>query len=313
MNLHQLRFVHEAVQHNFNLTETAKALYTSQPGVSKAIIEFEDELGVEIFHRHGKRIRGLTEAGQAILKSIDVIMQEMDGIKQVAKEFTTQDAGNLVIATSYSEAHYFLPKTVSQFITKFPKVQLSTRQGTTEQLVEYIQNGIADIALIMEYEEDIDGIVEIPLNQWEYYLVMPKDHPLAKTRLITIDEIVRYPLVTYEQMFPGRRRVDRVLRQRGLKPEIRGTARSADAIKAYVELGVGVGLIVNLAFDEERDKNLHAIPVGHIFGAGNSHLLIRKNTYLRSYVYAFIELLSPTLNRKTIETFLSEKDTSHKE
>ncbi len=312
MNLHQLRFVHEAVRQNFNLTDTAKALFTSQPGVSKAIIEFEDELGVEIFKRHGKRIRGLTEPGKAILKSIDVIIHEMDSIKQAAKEFTTQDAGNLVIATAYSEAHYFLPKTTSQFISKFPKVQLSTRQGTVQQLVDYIQNGVADIALIMEYEEEIDGIVEIPFNQWEYYLIVPHGHPLSQTQIITLDEIVRYPLVTYEQMFPGRRRVDRVLKQRGLKPEIRGTARSADAIKTYVELGVGVGLIVNLAYDKERDKNLHAIPVGHIFGVGNSHLLIRKNTYLRSYVYAFIELLSPALNRKAVETILSEKETVHK-
>jgi len=312
MNLHQLRFVHEAVRQNFNLTDTAKVLFTSQPGVSKAIIEFEDELGVEIFKRHGKRIRGLTEPGKAILKSIDVIMHEMDSIKQAAKEFTTQDAGNLVIATSYSEAHYFLPKTISQFLSKFPKDQLSTRQGTTQQLIDYIQNGMADIALIMEYEEDIDGIIEIPLNQWEYYLVMPHGHPLAQTRVITIDEIVRYPLVTYEQMFPGRRRVDRVLKQRGFKPEIRGTARSADVIKAYVELGVGVGLIVGLAYDIERDKNLHAIPVGHIFGAGNSHLLIRKNAYLRNYVFAFIELLSPALNRKAIEAILAENDSLHK-
>lgn len=305
MNLHQLRFVREAVRQNFNLTEAAKALYTSQPGVSKAIIELEDELGVEIFRRHGKRIRGLTEPGQMILKSVEAIMQEIDSLRQIAKEFTSQDTGNLTIATSYAEARYFLPKTISQFIAKFPKVRLSMLQGTAQQLVEYVQDGTADIVLMMEHDGDVDNIIGIPFSQWEYYLIVPHGHPLAQPRPITLEDVASYPLITYEQMFPGRKRIERAFMQRGLKPEIQIAALTADVIKAYVELGMGVGIVVGLAYDSERDKNLHPIPAGHLFGTGRSRLLIRKNAYLRSYIYAFLEMLSPILNRKMIEQVLS--------
>lgn len=182
-------------------------------------------------------------------------------------------------------------------------------QGSDQQLVEYIQNGQADIALIMEYDGDMEAVAAIPLNQWEYCLVVPNDHPLAQTtRPVTLEEMAHYPLITYEKMFSGRKRIERVFMQHGFNPEIRGDALSAEIIKTYVKLGVGIGLIVEQAYDKERDKNLHAISVGHLFGAGCSHILIRKNHYLRGYAYAFLELLSPFLNRRTIEQALSEKD-----
>ena len=308
MNLHQMRFVREAVRQNFNLTEVAKALYTSQPGVSKAIIELEDELGVEIFRRHGKRIRGLTEPGQEILKSVEVIMQEIDSLRQIAREFTARDTGNLTVATSYAEARYFLPKTISQFVARFPKVRLSVLQGTAQQLVEYVQNGTADIALMMEPEEGgMDNIIGIPFSQWEYYLIVPHGHPLAQPKPITLEDVAHYPLITYEPMFPGRRRIERAFLQRGVKPEILIAAQTADVIKAYVELGMGVGIVVGLAYDSERDKNLHPIPAGHLFGTGRTRLLIRKNACLRSYIYAFLEMLSPLLNHKMIEQALSSE------
>lgn len=311
MNLHQLRFVREAVRQNFNLTEAARALYTSQPGVSKAIIELEDELGVEIFRRHGKRIRGLTEPGEMILKSVEVIMQEIDSLRQIAREFTAQDTGSMTVATSYAEARYFLPKTISQFIARFPKVRLSMLQGTAQQLVEYVQEGTADIALMMEQDGDMDNIVSIPFSQWEYYLVMPHGHPLAQSKPISLEDVAGYPLITYEQMFLGRKRIERAFFQRGLKPEIQIAALTADIIKAYVELGMGIGIIVGLAYDREHDRNLHAIPAGHLFGTGRSRLLIRKNASLRSYVYAFMEMLSPLLGRQMIEQVLSGKKPGH--
>ncbi|MDR0934530.1 MAG: CysB family HTH-type transcriptional regulator [Burkholderiaceae bacterium] len=304
MNLHQLRFVREAVRQKFNLTEVAKALYTSQPGVSKAIIELEDELGVEIFHRHGKRIRGLTEPGQMILRSVEIIMQEIDSLRQIAREFTVQDTGSLTIATSYAEARYFLPRAISRFAQEFPKVQLSMLQGTAPQLIEYVQHGTADIALMMEQDIELDNIVGIPFSQWEYCLIVPDGHPLTQPRPITLEDVAAYPLITYDPIFSGRKRIERAFFQRGLKPQIHIAALSADIIKSYVELGMGVGIIVGMAYDNERDKGMHAIPAGYLFGTGRSWLLMRKNMYLRSYVYAFLEMLSPLLNRKMIEQVL---------
>ena len=222
MNLHQLRFVREAVRQHFNLTETAKALYTSQPGVSKAIIELEDELGVEIFQRHGKRIRGLTEPGGAILKSVERILHEIDSLKQIAKDFTTHDTGSLTVATSYAEARYFLPKTISRFVARFPRVKLSVLQGTTQQLLEYVQEGTADIALMMEQEgkTETDMMFCVPFSQWEYSLVVPHGHPLAQAGLVTLEDVASYPLITYERSFPGRKHVERIFLQRGLKLEV---------------------------------------------------------------------------------------------
>lgn len=305
MNLHQLRFVREAVRQHFNLTEAAKALYTSQPGVSKAIIELEDELGVEIFQRHGKRIRGLTEPGEAILKSVERILHEIDSLRQIAREFTVHDTGSLTIATSYAEARCFLPKAISRFVARFPRVKLSVVQGTARQLVEHVQEGTADIALMMEPEGEMDAVFDVPFDQWEYSLVVPHGHPLAQAGFVTLEDVASFPLITYEQVFPGRRRIERVFAQRGLKPDIPVSALTADVIKAYVELGMGVGLIVGLAYDSERDRHLHAIPAGHLFGTGRSRLLIRRNTYLRGYVYAFMEMLSPLLSRDMIDEALS--------
>ncbi|MCM1129541.1 MAG: CysB family HTH-type transcriptional regulator [Alistipes senegalensis] len=305
MNLHQLRFVREAVRQHFNLTEAARALYTSQPGVSKAIIELEDELGVEIFQRHGKRIRGLTEPGEAILRSVERILHEIDSLRQIAREFTIHDTGSLTIATSYAEARYFLPKTISRFVVRFPRVRLSMLQGTAQQLVEYVQDGTADVALMMEQEGEMDTIFGVPFSQWEYSLIVPHGHPLAQAGLVTLEDVAAYPLVTYEQSFPGRKRIERIFMQRGLKPEIPVSALTADVIKAYVELGMGVGLIVGLAYDSERDRHLHAIPAGHLFGTGHSRLLMRRNAYLRGYVYAFMEMLSPLLTRDMIDEALS--------
>ena len=246
-----------------------------------------------------------------ILKSVEVIMQEIDSLRQIAKEFTAQDTGSLTVATSYAEARYFLPKTISRFIPKFPKVRLSMLQGTAQQLIEYVQHGTADIALMMEDEGDVDNIIGIPFSQWEYNLIVPHGHPLAQPKPITLEDVAAYPLITYEQMFPGRKRIERAFLQRGLKPEIPIAALTADIIKAYVELGMGVGIIVGLAYDSEHDKNLFAIPAGHLFGTGRSRLLMRKNVYLRSYIYAFMEMLSPLLNRKMIEQVLSGESSEY--
>lgn len=301
MNLHQLRFVREAVRQNFNLTEAAKALFTSQPGVSKAIIELEEELGIDIFARHGKRIRGLTEPGRAVLKSVEMIMQEIDGLKRIGKEFAAQDSGSFIIATTHTQARYALPKIVQAFMQKYPKVRLSLLQGSPKQIAEMVMRDQADIAIATEAITSVDGLVSMPCYQWEHVVVAPPDHPLHKLKSISLEEIARYPLITYDAAFAGRSKIDHAFEVRHLKPDVLLEAIDADVIKTYVELGMGVGIIAGMAFDSERDVNLRAIPVGSLFGMNVSRVAVRQGAYLRTYMYTFIEMLSPTMNRKMIE------------
>lgn len=304
MNLHQLRFVREAVRQNFNLTEAAKALFTSQPGVSKAIIELEEELGVDIFTRHGKRIRGLTEPGRAILKSVELIMQEIEGLKQIGREFAAQDSGSLTIATTHTQARYSLPPVVQAFMLKYPKVRLSLLQGNPKQVAEMVLRDQADLAIATESIAGIDGLISMPCYQWEHVVVVPADHALLKLKMVSLEEIAHYPLITYDSAFAGRNKIDQAFALRQIKPDVLLEAIDADVIKTYVELGMGVGIIAGMAFDPERDKNLRAIPVGNLFGMNISRIALKQGAYLRSYIYTFIELLAPTLNRKLIDQAL---------
>jgi LysR family cys regulon transcriptional activator len=302
--------VREAVRQNFNLTEAAKALFTSQPGVSKAIIELEEELGVDIFARHGKRIRGLTEPGRAVLVSVELIMQEIDGLKRIGKEYAAQDSGSFTIATTHTQARYILPKVVQAFMQKYPKVRLSLLQGNPKQIAEMVMRDQADIAIATEAIAGIDGLVSLPCYQWEHVVVVPPEHPLLKLKQITLEEIAHYPLITYDAAFAGRSKIDHAFEIRDLKPDVLLEAIDADVIKTYVELGMGVGIIAGMAFDAERDTHLKAIPVGHLFGMNVSRVAIRRGAYLRSYIYTFIELLTPTINRKLIDQVMQgNKDT----
>ena len=309
MNLHQLRFVRETVRQNYNLTEAAKALHTSQPGVSKAIIELEEELGVDIFTRHGKRIRGLTEPGRAILKSVELVMREIDGLKQIGKEFAAQDSGSFTIATTHTQARYALPKVVQAFTQKFPKVRLSLLQGNPKQVAEMVLRDQADIAIATEAMASVEGLISIPCYQWEHIVVVPTEHPLLKSRSVTLEEIAAYPLITYDSAFAGRAKIDHAFSVRNLTPDILLEAIDADVIKTYVELGLGVGIIAGMAFDTERDKDLRMISVGHLFGTNISRVAVKQGAYLRGYIYTFIELLTPMLNRKLIDRLMAgEKD-----
>jgi LysR family cys regulon transcriptional activator len=305
MNLHQLRFVREAVRQNFNLTEAAKALFTSQPGVSKAIIELEEELGIDIFARHGKRIRGLTEPGRAVLKSVELIMKEIDSLKRIGNEFAAQDTGSFTIATTHTQARYSLPKVVQAFAQRYPKVRLSLLQGNPKQIAEMVLRDQADIAIATEAIAEIDGLVSLPCYQWEHVVVVPADHPLTKSRSLTLEEIAAFPLITYDAAFAGRNKIDHAFELRSLKPDVLLEAIDADVIKTYVELNMGVGIIAGMAFDAERDRNLRALPAGHLFGTNVSRVALRHGAYMRGYVYTFIELLAPTVNRKLIDQVMS--------
>jgi LysR family cys regulon transcriptional activator len=305
MNLHQFRFVREAVRQNFNLTDAAKALFTSQPGVSKAIIELEEELGIDIFSRHGKRIRGLTEPGRQVLKSVELILQEVEGLKRIGKEFAAQDSGSLTIATTHTQARYSLPAVVQQFSQKFPKVRLSLLQGNPKQVAEMVINNLADVAIATEAIAEVDGLVSLPCFQWEHMVITPTDHPLLKLKSMTLEDIAAYPLITYDAAFAGRNKIDQAFARRALKPDVVLEAIDADVIKTYVELGMGIGIIAGLAYNPTRDVNLKDIPAGHLFGMNLSRVALKEGAYLRSYVFTFIELLAPSLTRKMVENALS--------
>jgi LysR family cys regulon transcriptional activator len=306
MNLHQFRFVQEAVRRNLNLTETAKALYTSQPGISKAILELEEELGVDIFARHGKRLRRITEPGQQVLKSIEVIMREVGNLKRIGEEFSKQDAGTLSIATTHSQARYFLPEPVAQLRRRFPKVNISLHQGAPGQVAKMVLDEVADIGIATEALGEFDGLVTLPCYEWQHSLVMPRDHPLAQLEHISLEDLAMQPLVSYHPSFSGRTRVDQAFAARHLKPNVVLEAIDADVIKTYVRLGLGVGVLAEIAVrDDAADGDLVSRPLGHLFGHNVTRIAFKRGAYLRSFVYAFAEGLSDRLTRALIERVMS--------
>jgi LysR family cys regulon transcriptional activator len=301
MNLHQFRFVQEAVRQNLNLTETAKALFTSQPGISKAILELEGELGVDIFARHGKRLRRVTEPGQQVLKSIEVIMREVNNLKRIGDEFSKQDAGTLSIATTHSQARYFLPEPVANLRRRFPKVNISLHQGSPGQVAQMVLEEVADIGIATEGLADHDELVSMPCYEWQHALVMPAGHPLAALERVSLEDLALHPLVSYHPSFSGRTRVDTAFAARHLKPNIVLEAIDADVIKTYVRLGLGVGILAeNAVRDDPPGGDLVSRPVGHLFGQNLTRVAFKRGAYLRNFVYAFAEMLSDRLSRALI-------------
>jgi LysR family cys regulon transcriptional activator len=302
MNLHQFRFIQEAARRDLNLTETAKALFTSQPGISKAILELEAELGIDIFARHGKRLRRITEPGREVLKSIEVIMREVGNLKRIGEEFSMQDAGTLSIATTHSQARYFLPGPVTQFRKRFPKVNISLHQGSPEQVRRMVLEEIADIGLATEALAAQDELVSLPCYEWRHAVVMPAGHPLAQVERISLEDLALLPLVSYHPSFSGRTRVDQAFAARGLKPNVVLEAIDADVIKTYVRVGLGVGIVSELAVrDDPLGGDLVWRPVGHLFGANLTRVAFKRGAYLRNFVYAFAEMMSDRLSRKLID------------
>ncbi|HEY0819191.1 MAG TPA: CysB family HTH-type transcriptional regulator [Rhizobacter sp.] len=309
MNLHQFRFVQEAVRRDLNLTETAKALFTSQPGISKAILELEGELGVDIFARHGKRLRRITEPGQHVLKSIEIIMREVNNLKRIGEEFSKQDSGTLSIATTHSQARYFLPEPLAQLRKRFPKVNISLHQGSPAQVAQMLLAEVADIGIATESIGDVDELVSLPCYEWQHAVVMPASHPLAPHERLTLEDLAREPIVTYHPSFSGRTRVDQAFAARHLKPNIVLEAIDADVIKTYVRLGLGVGIVAEIAVrDDPPGGELIARPVGHLFGRSITRVAFKRGAYLRNFVFAFAEMLSDRLNRNLITKAMNTRD-----
>jgi LysR family transcriptional regulator, cys regulon transcriptional activator len=301
MNLHQFRFVQEAARRGLNLTATAKALHTSQPGVSKAILELEEELGIDIFARHGKRLRRITEPGEQVLKSIEIILLEIANLRRIGDEFSKQDAGHLTIATTHTQARYVLPEPVALLRRRFPKVKVSLHQGTPDQVAQMLLEDRADIGLATESLASYDELITLPCYTWQHMLVVPATHPLAAVERPTLEQLAGEPLVSYHPSFTGRGRIDAAFARARLKPEVVLEAIDSDVIKTYVRLGLGVGIVAEMAVrDEAPDSDLVARPVGHLFGENVSRVAFKRGAYLRNFVYTFAELLSERLTRALI-------------
>ena len=302
MNLHQFRFVQEAVRRDLNLTETAKALFTSQPGVSKAILELEGELGVDIFARHGKRLRRVTEPGREVLKSIEVILREVANLKRIGDEYSKQDAGSLSIATTHSQARYFLPGPIAQMRKRFPRVTISLHQATPVEVAKMVREELADFGLATESLDDLADLVSLPCYEWQHVLVLPAGHPLIQVERVSLEDLAPLPLISYHPSFSGRKRIDQAFATRRLQPNIVLEAFDADVIKTYVRLGLGIGIVAEIAMhDEAQATDLVARPAGHLFGQNVARIAFKRGAYLRNFVYAFAEMTSNRLTRSFIE------------
>lgn len=306
MNLHQFKFVQEAVRRNLNLTETAKALHTSQPGVSKAIIELEDELGVEIFARHGKRIKRITEPGMEVLRSIEIIMRELQNLKRVGQQYAHNDSGTVSIATTHTQARYVLPLPVSKLRQQYPKVNVSLHQGSPHQVAKMLMDDVADIGIATESLADYEDLISLPCYDWQHVLVMPLGHPLLDLERIRIQDLAAHPLVTYHPSFTGRTRIDMAFASQGLKPNIALEAIDSDVIKTYVKLGMGVGIVAQMAVQgDAQDVDLAVRPAGHLFGSNIARVAFKRGAYLREVVLRLAELLSDRLSKDLIRKAMS--------
>jgi LysR family cys regulon transcriptional activator len=295
MNLHQFRFVQEAARRNLNLTETAKALHTSQPGVSKAIIELEEELGIDIFARHGKRLKRITEPGQEVLKSIELILREVANLRKIGEQYSAQDSGTLSIATTHTQARYVLPMPVAKLREKYPQVNISLHQGAPDQVARMLLDDTADIGIATESLTAYEDLVTLPCYEWQHVLVLPLDHPLAQKEHLSLEDIASEPLITYHPSFTGRSRIDHAFAAKKITPRIALEAIDSDVIKTYVRLGLGIGIVAEMAIKDDPVKDLAIRPLGALLGMNVARVAFKRGAYLRHFVYQFAEFLSDRL------------------
>ena len=311
MKLQQLRYLREVARKGLNLSEAAESLHTSQPGISKQIRQLEDELGVDILVRHGKRVVDVTAPGKVILGIAERILQETENLKQVAREFGTDGVGAFTIATTHTQARYALPPVIARFCQRYPGVRLSLRQGSPAHIADFLRSGEADIAITTEADAFYEGLVRLPCSQWHRCVITPLKHPLVREKRLTLEAIARHPLITYDFAFTGDSPIKRAFDARDITPNVVLTAIDADVIKAYVEMGLGIGILAKMAFDPARDLGLRLLDASHLFEPSTTRVVLRPHAYLRSYVYDFIELFAPQLRREVVDATLKGEGSSY--
>lgn len=307
MNFQQLRIVRETVRQDFNLTTVANTLFTSQPGVSKHIKDLEDELGIEIFVRRGKRLLGLTEPGKELFTVVERILLDAQNARSIADHFSNRETGNLVIATTHTQARYALPEVIKRFKAEYPKVHLVLHQGSPREIAELLTAGEADIAIATEWLSSVPEVVTFPYYSWHHALIVPLGHPLTELAEITLADVAEYPIITYHEGFTGRTNIDRSFAEAGLVPDIVLSAIDADVIKTYVDVGLGIGIVASMAYNPDRDGNLVRIELPGVFPANTTRLALRRGVYLRSYAYEFIHKLVPGLTEEKISEILRKE------
>jgi LysR family cys regulon transcriptional activator len=310
MNFQQLRIIRETVRRGFNLTEVANALFTSQSGVSKHIKDLEDELGVELFIRKGKRLLGLTDPGKELVGIVERMLLDARNIKALADQFSQADQGRLTVATTHTQARYVLPPVVARFKRDFPKVHLVLHQASPGEIATLLQDGQADIGVATEALAEVADLVSFPYYAWHHSVIVPAGHPLEAVRPLTLEAIAEHPLITYHEGFTGRARIDKTFARAGLAPDIVMSALDADVIKTYVELGLGIGIVASMAFDPTRDAALRQLDSVHLFAENTTRIAVRKGHYLRGYAYRFIELCAAGLTEAVVRAAISpERET----
>lgn len=305
MNLQQLRYVYEVARHGFNVSEAADALFTSQPGVSKQIRLLEDELGVEVFARHGKRLIGFTDPGRQVLSIAERVLRDLDNLRQVGEEFSNEASGRLSIATTHTQARYVLPKVIAAFMQRYPAVKLELHQGSPRQVCDMVLAGEADIAIATEAIAEYGELVMLPCYQWNRCVIAPRKHPILGAKPLTLEEIAKWPVITYDSAFTGRSQINKAFVGRGLKPNVVLTAIDSDVIKTYVAMGLGIGILASMAFDETADTRIGMLDASHLFESSTTRIGILRNAWLRGYVYAFIELFAPHLSKRMVEAAIA--------
>lgn len=304
MNFQQLRIIRETVKCNYNLTDVGNALFTSQSGVSKHIKDLEDELGIELFLRKGKRLLGLTDPGKELLTIVERMLIDTKNIKLLAEQFSQSDKGQLTVATTHTQARYVLPQIVSSFKKEFPKVHLALHQGSPKEISELLLNGEADLAIATESLSQIPELVSFPFYSWHHTVIFPKGHPLEKIKNLNIEDLAEYPVITYHEGFTGRKLIDETFSNANITPDIVMSALDADVIKTYVELGLGIGIIASMAYQKERDTQLRILKSDHLFATNTTRIALRRGHYLRGFTYKFIELCSANLTELEIKAAL---------
>ncbi len=300
MKLQQLRYIVEIERQGLNVSEAAEVLYTSQPGVSKQIKLLEDELGIAIFERSGKRFTGITEPGRRVLDSARRILNEAENLKRASAEFASGDSGRLVLAATHTQARYALPVVVRDFVARHPRVKLEMHQGSPTQIAQWVVDGEVDIGIATEALDQYPQLITLPVRQWSHCVIAPEGHAILQQPL-SLDQLGRWPLITYDAAFTGRSRINRAFERVGVQPNIALTALDADVIKTYVSLGLGLGIIASLAFDAQRDQGLVALDAGHLFESNTTRLALRRASYMRRYDYDFVELFAPHLSRHVVD------------
>lgn len=308
MKLQQLRYIWEVARHDLNVSATAESLYTSQPGISKQIRLLEDELGLQIFSRSGKHLTEITPAGNEIINVAGRILGEVENIRRVAGEFNDITHGSLTIATTHTQARYALPSVITTFMQKYPGVSLHMQQGTPMQISELAVSRKVDFAIATEALELFSDLIMLPCYRWNRSIVVPKGHPLTTVEQLTLEDIARYPIVTYVFGFTGRSHLDLAFSEKGLQPRVVFTAVDADVIKTYVRLGLGIGIIASMAYDASVENDLIALDASHLFQTEITQIGFRKGAFLRSYMFDFIHLFAPHLTREVVEQAMQAKD-----